>query len=393
MLAPADCRLLCADFARRLRRAVTLVELLVTMSVVAILMLGGVAVYFRMNRGFALQAATSSIESTLRAARHFAIHERSPAVVATEPQEDNPALIARVYAIGRQTVSNWHFEHPKQFTGDKVLGALGQEATVTGTLASAPGRMGTALALDGAGTSLQVISPYLDGLREGVFIEAYVWPDATGLSPGAILPIVCKDTRASAAFRLELVYKGNNIFHLQGAVRVETDGGGQEVSLTGTNIPIFAGEWTHVAMAYTREGKDASGNNNSALVLRVNGQEAARHLENTAGGSKLLAPNTSPLTIGSDGASFFKGRLDELEIAGLVVGENREMPKNTEVTLDPGGSKDGRIHFDPEGRLDPAHHARPVIFRIISAEDRLMRSVRVGWLGNVEVFEGEPPAE
>ncbi len=372
------------------KSAVTLIELLVSMSVVAILMLGGVAVYFRMNRGFALQAATSSIESALRAGKQFAIHGRTTAIIVAEPQADNPALIARVYAIGRETVSNWHFEK-EQFSGGKMLGALGQEATVTGTATPVAGRIGTALPLDGS-TSLQVTSPYLDGLREGVFVEAYVWPDATGLAAGAILPVACKDARAAAAFRLELVYNNDKSFRSQGAVRVETDGGGPEIPLTGV-LPILPDEWTHVALAYTREGKDASGNSTGLLVLRVNGQEAGRQATAGAGAAMLLAPNTSPLTIGSDGASYFKGRIDELVIAGLVVGENREMPKNTEVALDAGGSRDGRVHFDSEGRLDPAQHARAVIFRIISAEDRLLRTVRVSWQGCVEVFDGEPPAE
>lgn len=371
----------------------TLVELLVAMSVAAILMLGGVGVYYRMNRGFALRAATSSIESVLRAARHAAIHERGPAVVVAEPRADEPNQVGLLYALARQTVSNWHFESPSQFAGTKVLGALGQEAVVTGTATPAPGRIGTALLLDGATTSLQVASPYLDGLREGVFIEAHVWPDAAGLATGAILPIACKDARASASYRLELVYDGNNTFSLQGAVRVDVGGSSQEMPLASGEVPIPAWEWTHVALAYARDGKEASGDSKARFDLLVNGEQATPSDPAATGTTLLLAPNTQPLTIGSDGTNYFKGRLDELKIAGLVAGEVHRIPSNTEVTLDAGGSRDGRVHFDREGKLDKTHHSRPVCFRAISAEDRLLRTVRVTWLGAVEVFTGEPPPE
>ncbi|HPD13415.1 MAG TPA: prepilin-type N-terminal cleavage/methylation domain-containing protein [Planctomycetota bacterium] len=373
--------------------AMTLVELLVAMSVVAILMLGGVGVYWRMNRGFALQAATSSIETVLRAARHAAIHERGPAVVVAEPRADEPKQIGLLYALSRQTVSHWHFESPSQFAGSKVLGALGQEATATGSPTPAPGRIGTALLLDGATTSLQVTSPYLDGLREGVFIEAYVWPDAAGLSSGAILPIACKDARAASSYRLELVYDGDNTFSLQGAVRVDLGGSAHELTVASREVPIPAGEWTHVGLAYARDGKDSAGDSQARFLLRVNSEEAEPPRPPDVGNTLLLVPNTQPLTIGSDGANHFKGRIDELKIAGLVAGEVHRIPSNTEVAFDPGGSRDGRVHFDREGKLDPAQHTGPVFFRVVSAEDRLLRTVRITWLGSVEVFNGEPPAD
>jgi len=376
---------------RNQKSAMTLIELLVSMSVVAILMLGGVAVYFRMNRGFALQAATSAIESSLRSARAFAVHERSPAIVVAEPRADAANLVGLVYALGRQTVSNWHFEK-EQFAGGKVLGALGQEATVTGTATPTPGRIGTALLLDGATTSLQVSSPYLDGLREGVFIEADVWPDPTALTTGAILSIVCKDAWGPSNCRLALVGSHPNYFTLSGAVRVGDGGSGLLISCAG-ETPVPPGEWSHVAMAYYRDGRDAGGNNIGTLVLRVNGQEESPLRNTPPGATMLLAPNTQPLNIGTDGTNRFKGRIDELKIAGLVAGETFELPKNTEVTLDSGGSRDGRVHFDGEGRLDRTQHTRPVLFRIISAEDRLLRSVRVNWLGCVEVFQGDPPTD
>lgn len=367
--------------------ATTLVELLVTMSVVSVLMLGGVGVYWRMNRGFALQAATSSIESALRAARHFAVHERSPAMVVAERRADNPAQVGLVYALGRQTVSCWHFE-ASQFAGTKLqgMGALGQVGTLPVAATFAPGRVGDALALNGTSTRVEVTSPYLDGLREGVFIECYVCPQAA--ASGTVMPIVSKGEGAAATFWLRLAATGTNIFALRGGVQV--DGGGTVPPLD-TGPLVAAGEWSHVALAYYLDGRAASGNARCTLILRINGEEAAR--SSSEGASLVLAPSTAPLHIGFDGTNYFKGLIDELKIAGLVAGEVYNLPKNTEVTLDAGGSPDNRVHFDREGKLDITHHNRPVLFRVISEEDRLLRVVRVNWLGAVEVFDGEPPAE
>ncbi|HUT35388.1 MAG TPA: prepilin-type N-terminal cleavage/methylation domain-containing protein [Planctomycetota bacterium] len=383
---------------RNPKSAVTLIELLVTMSVVAILMLGGVAVYWRMNRGFALQAATSGIESALRSARAFAVHERSPAVVVAEPQADNPALVALVYALGRQTVSGWHFESPAQFAGGKVLGALGQEATATGAT-PAPGRIGTALLLDGGSTSLQVTSPYLDGVREGLFIEADVYPEASATD--TLLPIVCKKDAASDSYGLALRYDAaTGLLSLEGGVLMDNSapsGLHAPDPSAPANALIRNGEWTRVALAYTRDAvKDGGGTPvpTGILELRVNGMEVARaETPLSFPEDGRLSQVAGSLWIGTNGASYFRGRIDELKIAGLVAGETHVLPKNTEVTFDAGGSADGRVHFDREGKLDSVHHARPVFFRVISAEDRLLRVVRVNWLGCVEVFNGEPPPD
>jgi len=110
----------------------------------------------------------------------------------------------------------------------------------------------------------------------------------------------------------------------------------------------------------------------------------------------LLAANASALQIGTDGTNYFKGRLDELKIAGPLAGEVYKLPKNTEVTLTADGvaaNWDGRIHFDAEGRLDTRYHTGSVLFRITSSTDNLYRFVRVNCLGSIEVFQQTPSSE
>ena len=371
------------------KSGVTLVELMVTMGVVAILMLGGVGVYFRMNRGFALQAATSSIESALRAARHTAVYERSPAVVVAVPHPEEPAQVGAVYALGRQTLSNWHFEHPSQFTGDGVLGALGQKALLKGgTLAHAPGRIGTALALDG-NTRLEATTPYLDGLRDGVFVECFVNPQAA--SDGVVMAVASREAGGAAQFWLGLVAApGGRAFAVRG--RASLAGGATLPEIT-TEPLVPAGEWTHLALSCYRDGPSGTDSDRFVLALDINGEEGAKEL--VQGANLSLAPSTAALNIGSDGSANFSGLLDELKVAGLVAGETRVMPRNTEVFFEPKSAGPWRVHFDREGKLDPTHHptGKAVSFRTTSTEDRLLRVVRVNRLGAIEVFQGEPPAE
>jgi len=365
------------------RRGFTLPELLVAISIVAFLLLAGVGVYWRMSRGFALRAAVSSAEAALRGARASAVHERSAAVVVLEPVPENPFdLVERLYALGKRTVSCWHFELD-QIDGSKLKGALGQEAELEGVPATAPGRIGRSLSFDGAATSASVTSPYLDEIREGVFLEACVWPDADGLSAGARLPVVSKSDGSHSTFSLALRYQpttSQGLFLLEGSVRA----GGATFGAR-TDALIRAGEWAHVALDYVRD-PGSQGGEGHAVVLRINGQEV--ELFDATLGNGALERNTAPLLIGKEGGERFKGRLDELKIAALVASDDFELPKNSEVRADP-GSSDGRVHFDDEGKLDPRFHGRIARFRIVSPRDRLRQIVQVNWLGGVEVLPDE----
>lgn len=375
------------------RRATTLVELLVTISIVGVLMGIGLGVYWRMNRGLALQAAVSGVESALRAARAFAVHEHAPAMVVFRPRPDEPKLIGQVFPLGRQTVSCWHFEL-SEFAGTKVVGALGQEAVFPegGEFHCVEGRVGGGVELLGPPQSAQVASPYLDGLREGVFIECYVRPDAAGLSPGDVLPVVCKDTSAQSPYRLELVYGQGGYFAVRAAVRVETDGGSAPVAATSEAM-LRPGVWSHVAASYACDGRTPEGAPIGLLALRINGRLVAQEEATIEGSPMTLAPNTAPMLIGSDGTNCYQGCLDELKIGGLLAGEVFRLPKNAEAQLQDSQASDWRIHFDPEGKLDPRFHDDVVLVRVLSREDLSVRVIRVNWLGSVEVFNGEPPED
>ena len=379
--------------SRHSRRAMTLVELLVTISIIAVLMGIGLGVYWRMNRGLALQAAVSGIESALRAARAFAVHEHAPAMVVFRPRPDEPRLIGQVFALGRQTVSCWHFE-VSEFAGTKVVGALGQEAVFPdgGEFHCVEGRIGSGVELLGPPQSAQVSSPYLDGLREGVFVECYVRPDAAGLSPGDVLPVVCKDSAAQSPYRLELVYDGSGYFALRAGVRVEAEGGSAPVVATSEPM-VRPGVWSHVGASYACDGRTEEGAPIGLLALRLNGRLVAQEEATIEGSPMTLAPNTAPLHIGTDGGNYYQGRLDELKIGGLIAGEVFRLPKNAEAQLLDAQESDWRVHFDPEGKLDPRFHDEVVLVRVLSREDFSARVIRVNWLGSVEVFNGQPPED
>ena len=363
-----------AKAARQSRCGFTLPELLMSLLIVAALMLVGVGAYWRMTRGFALRAGVGSVEAAVRGARAFAVHERTSVVIMLDPVPEEPyALIEKLQALGKETVGCWHFE-ARQIEGSKLAGALGQEADIEGVASTVPGKIGRALVFDGTTTAVTIQSPYFDEIRDGVFLEAYVWPDPTGMSSGAILPIVSKSDGGQSPFTLALRYQptaSQDLFELQGSVRT-----GSATLSARTDALIRAGEWTHVALAYMN---DALG-----IVLRINGQEV--ELFDVTAGTGKLQRNTAALAIGRDDSARFKGRLDEVKVGSLVTGESHVLPKNTEVRVDP-GSSDGHIHLDEEGKLDTRYHGSLVEFRVRSPKDRLNRVIQVNWLGEVTVSE------
>ena len=361
------------------RRGFTLPELLMSLLIVAALMLVGVGAYWRMTRGFALRAGVGSVEAAVRGAKAFAVHQRTSVIILLDPVPEEPyALIAKLQALGKETVGCWHFE-AKQIEGSKLAGALGQEADIEGVASTVPGKIGRALVFDGTTTAVTIRSPYFDEIRDGVFLEAYVWPDPTGLTTGAVLPIVSKADGGQGPFTLALRYQpttSQDLFQLQGSVRTDS------TTLSArTDALIRAGEWTHVALAYMNDALDGSP---VGIVLRINGQEV--ELFDVTAGTGRLERNTAALAIGRDSSARFKGRLDEVKVGSLVTGEPYVLPKNTEVRVDP-GSSDGHIHLDEEGKLDTRYHGRLVEFRVRSPKDRLNRVIQVNWLGEVTVAE------
>ena len=365
-------------------RGFTLVELLMTLSIAAFLLLAGVGFYMRMNRGFALSSDVSVLEAELRGARAFAIHERSQAVVVlVEPtptrQQGSYRYIEKVYSLSKRTVSCWHLE-PSQRDGSTLKGALGQTGTLSGDVEFVPGKLGGCLLFNGSSTALSVVTPYLDEIRDGVFVDAHVRPDAADLTDGATLPIAGKPDGGQAVFSLGLSYRPNgtqDAFWLEGSV--QTPGGAVTAH---TAAIIRPGEWTHVALEYVADQNDADHN----LVLRINGREV--ELYDTAAGKGQLVPNARPMLVGSDGARHFQGRIDEVRVAALVASEIRRLQANADVWADP-NSSDRRVHFDDEGKLDPRYHGDTVRIKVISPRDKLQRTIQVNWLGGVEVGQQE----
>lgn len=398
------------------REAFTLTELLVTISIAAFLLLIGVGVYWRISRGFALRAAVSTLESSLRGARAFAVHERSRAEIVlvtrplNNPDDGYTHEVDKLYVLGKRTVSCWHFESSQiDGTTKTVKGALDQAGALTGTYRTEQGRVGKCLVFDRAtststSTSISVSSPYLDEVREGVFVDAYVRPDAKDLADGYELPIASKGAAGAAAFSLSLVYQPSGLFWLEGSVRTKNRETDQIRQLKAhTAATIRAGEWSHVALEYNHDGeRDSTDDDGNLLgpgiVLRINGREVGLDPDYDVSGSDPLDADTTPtpMLIGHG----FQGGLDELKVAALVATEMRKLPKNTEVHVNFGGSPDGRIHFDGEGKLDIRFHSRIVRFRVRQLRARfardqttkkvdLTRTVQVNWLGGVEVGDTE----
>jgi len=360
-----------------------------SIAIMVFLFMVGVGSYWRMTRGYALRAGVSTLESTLHAARALAVHERSPAdLMVIERQVDPPPAlpqVERIYVVGKRTVSCWHFEEAQLAGTTRFSGALGQEGLVVGQRNTVPGRIGRALALNGSTHVLVDPSPYLNGIRDGVFVEAFVWPKPAGQTSGARL-VIASQTAFSLALLCSQPSGGLPVFSLTGSVTTTAP---QTLSAQ-TYAIIPAGEWTHVALTYAADGKDLAGNP-QGVVLLVNGQEVDR-LEVVAGNGQIAA-NTGPLDIGGDPSHCFIGYLDELKIAALVKGEVQSLPKNTVVTRQGATALTSQdavparaVRFDDEGKLDVTGTTAKARFYVDSPGDNLFRVVQVGRLGRIEVL-------
>ncbi|NUQ63189.1 MAG: right-handed parallel beta-helix repeat-containing protein [Pirellulales bacterium] len=176
----------------------------------------------------------------------------------------------------------------------------------------APGKLGTALACDGAGVFESV--PHSDKLDpKRLTVEAWIQLDAY---PGGDDPrrwIVNKNTHEFTESHYALVIDGRKV---AGFLNI---GGGQENDYEAyTDDVLELGRWHHLAMTY----------DGSVLKVYVDGREAAAKKID-----KERTPGGTPLDIGrrQDGYIYFQGKIDEVRLYGRALSAE-EVKKNAAAT-------------------------------------------------------------
>jgi len=332
--------------APRPRRAFTMVELLVVMSVIMILLGIGVGVYFGVLRANALQAEKYAVVTMIQSARSTARAESSETFVCIEPEA------GRIYPFGREKVGVWHFETLED-SPSRTYGALGHAALVTGGEAKlTDGKVSKALLFDGTyylrckmlrGAQWVQIPAY--DTHEGVAIEASVAPVHSGADD---MTIMSHDGWFGMSLRYD---EASKKFALAAfAVVLDANEAGYLRYSASTAPVVRANEWTRVGMSCHRLG--------TGITLTVNGAE-----QDLAGSSTEAAPapaSDTETAIGAapGGTQYFYGRIDHLIVSAYMVDTVHQI--SPKLALEAEGLAEGNtIRFGPSGELTAAHDGTP----------------------------------
>jgi len=317
------------------RRGTTLLELLVVLTLLALLLGVGVGVAGRLD--FSRRSAPVEVRRTLEEARAFAAARGFPARV----QFDRKAGSWRRF--GMRPVGTWHFE------GDGTDGAFGIRLDLAGGATSiVDGRTGGALLLPRGGHAEAAVDRLATWQsRDGIAVDVDVRPDAGGsglvVSRGKSWRLFLKPDGAAAAAVSRVI-------------------SGEEGSATGVELlvesapgSVVEGRWTSLGFVY----------DGAFLSLTVNGVVRAR----ASAESEPLAGDPAALRIG-DPRRGFAGAVDSLRVSAVVAEPPGFLPEGMEFV------EGGEIRFDASGNLDPTVHPGEVGVGLRTA-DGAVRAIRV----------------
>jgi prepilin-type N-terminal cleavage/methylation domain-containing protein len=322
-----------------MRRGVTLLEMIVVLVILAILLALVVPIFQRPGGDLGVRASADAVAGLLRQASAHARVESTPLWVEVEANDH------RARSVTRRVLGNWRFE-----TGPRGP-AADAGWTCTGGR-PAPGRLGMGIYLNRSGVvSVGRVGP-LDP-AQGFFLEVWVQRKQQyvgGSSRQRIVGIGADDG-------LEIDAQGKPRLRLGG------------LTLAGTRlIPASPESWTHVMVVYDPAGE-----------LRL-------YLDRAPCGAVKGMANLPAWIEPSLGArqGGFDGVVDEFVVGQLVGREHVSIPSEARLTQADGSALPDarlRIHFGPDGALDPAHHPGPV--RLLFSTDALKTTITVQPNGTV----------
>lgn len=321
------------------RGGVTLVELMVVLSVIAIIFGIGLAFLSSASRDLQFRSTVGQVRTLLRYARSEAIAQHSAAYVEIDP------VAGEMRAVTKRPIALWHFED------DECTGAFGLNGKPSGG-ERVRGKLGSAWAL-GPKDAIDCGELPLFRPDQGILIEAW---------------LLLNSTEAQSLFTCEGMYE----------LRVAKDGGlaaeagGKEADAEGVQVPV--GRWFEVKLVY--DGK--------FVVLKQDGQVVGVSEDDGRAGE--LPDRGSRFTIGGDDLGM-DGLVDEVRVSAILPTETRTLPEGVSVA----GDAAVQVWFDDRGRLDRDHHGGPVT--LVLHWEKESETFTVGWLGTVQAHSGEPIVE
>jgi prepilin-type N-terminal cleavage/methylation domain-containing protein len=370
--------------------AFTIIEMMVVITVIAILLAIGIGTLPRIVSGYGFESAVSEVDAVIHRARNFALQRQSRSAVCLNPGENT------ICAIGEKCVGLWHFEDADSRA---AAGAFGLRGTGYNTFVT-QGRFGSAREF-GTEAKLNVRDSFIECGNSptftpptGIVISAWIFPGDFGGDFFKSLVGAQKSAERRQSqirkedeitlkekylneYRFAIVAKGSSYF-----LRLT-----QEYALEFGFVPdrdyypfrtidhvITPNRWNQVILRYSSAFKKPQ----DRLKFYVDGIELSIFYIDTSGNWKVkpvapqppdekglpeklaeemlperLEASFEPLTISSKEESFF-GKIDEVCISALIEPELHTL-KGARLMGYP-----QIVHFDAQGHLDSEYHDSPV---------------------------------
>ncbi|HIK83113.1 MAG TPA: prepilin-type N-terminal cleavage/methylation domain-containing protein, partial [Planctomycetes bacterium] len=333
---------------------VTLIELLVVLSILSVLMGLSISVFRSFGEAQTLEIASSSISTTVRAARNWSISTGMPSRILVDPDR------GKVSAFGFQLAGAWGFEDfhglPERVplpAGSKTVGAFRQPAELVGRVEACAGAVGRgAMFLDDGAAFRARRLPIYDG-RDGVSIEAWVhfwqppWLPEDGIEPDGGFSDPRREMRMAVlgipnSFEMGVLGDGAVYMEIGDPLRASE---GEFIRAQSAGSAVVSDRWVHLRATFDR----------TELVIEVDGVEQDWVPE---GFEKVVIDQWPPMPTAvphsdsdlwiSHPNRFFMGAIDQVVLRVATTPVVVEMPIDIEI-LGP----TTLIHLDGRGALDP----------------------------------------
>jgi prepilin-type N-terminal cleavage/methylation domain-containing protein len=333
---------------RRVRaaRGFTLLELLIVISIMALLLGIGLGVFARLD--FGDRAAASLVESTIRSAHNWAVARQAPARVTIDSANGT------IKAEGQQLIGTWHFESMP------IEGAFGLDGMSSGGQLVDDGFQGKALSFVGEPPRSHVEIPVHHDpsydLRAGFALRCALRVESG--RGGAVLRIgdtVGLETSEDGAVRGWILAEGVDD---QGVAQR-----GGKVPIATPPLALPAARWAQVEFRYDRRHLQLFVD--STLLAEVRENAPVWKIE----GPLVISPGNEP----------FPGAIDSLVISAVGGAEEHRLPRS--VAFAKGAPRE--ILFSPGGELDRFAHREPVHLAL-EFEDGRQIAMQVNLYGTVE---------
>ena len=345
--------------ARR-RHGYTLMELLVSMTLAAVLLGLGAGAFFTLGKRTAYQQALADSAGLVNKARNASV--RFPAAVVTDP--DTSTLYGRT----EQVLQELHFE-PRPGEGDSVTFANGisglEVDAALGQLVERGGRVGGGLRLNGSPVDCGDYAAY--DVVDGISLE--IWVKFERLGAAVLID-------KGNAFSVRLI-PSRGTARLEARISVEDKGMRDETAVTAEIPAIAENEWVGIYVSYDRKTLSVSSDHGYGPVERGSIPE-----------SRTLKPDyDAHLRVGVD----VLGVIDDFRFGGVTVEDPIRLAQG--VVLD-GPAR--TIHFR-DGKLDGRQH--PGVEQIRLRSGAQVTVLEIGQSGTVQrVYDdsdgqGPPPAD